>query len=437
MASTIRIKRSGVAGNPTILAQGELAYSYLPDNGSNGGDRLYIGTGTEVGGDAVNHTVIGGAYYVNLLHGEGDAQYGVNLGDKALIVDSDGSLDFLKLRNAPVDPTDATNKAYVDGLISLQQSGSNFDFAGDSGSGSIFLATETITFSGGSGISTGADSDGNSLLISLIPTGVTAGDYGSQTAIPTFTVDEDGRITAAGEVDVGTSLTVNGDTISLLDSDLTFTGSDNISVTYDEVSNTVDVALDPVVTNLTRLEVGNLKLEGNTLSSVDSSNTLYIDPAPTDSDGGTLIVRGDLVVQGTQTIINSTVMSVNDLTLTLADEASTPAEADGAGIFIQGAEVSIVYDASKDQINIDKGLNVNAPLSIDDVTIDEFIDDRVAQLLTAGEGIDLAYFDSANEIVVSAELASTTNLGVASFDSDQFVLTAGAATIYQIDGGTY
>lgn len=130
-------------------------------------------------------------------------------------------------------------------------------------------------------------------------------------------------------------------------------------------------------------------------------------------------------------------MSVNDLTLTLADEAATPAEADGAGIFIAGAEVSIVYDASKDQINIDKGLNVNAPLSIDDVTIDEFIDDRVAQLLTAGEGIDLAYYDSSNELTISAEIATTTNLGVASFDSDQFVLTAGAATIYQIDGGTY
>lgn len=437
MASTIRIKRSGVAGNPTTLAQGELAYSYLPDNGSNGGDRLYIGTGVETNGDAVNHTVIGGAYYVGLLHGEGDAQYGVNLGDKALIVDSDGSLDYLKLRNAPTDPLDATNKAYVDSILSAQELGSNFIFTGDSGSGSIFLATEQIAFTGGSGIATSADSDTNSLTIGLIPTGVAAGSYGSQTAIPTFTVDSDGRVTAAGEVDVGTSLTVNGDSISLLDSDLTFTGSDNVSVTYDSATNAVNVALDADVTALTSVEVGNLKLEGNTLSSVDSSNTLYIDPAPTDSDGGTLIVRGDLVVQGTQTVINSTVMSVNDLTLTLADEAATPAEADGAGIFIAGAEVSIVYDASKDQINIDKGLNVNAPLSIDDITIDEFIDDRVAQLLTAGEGIDLAYYDSSNELTISAEIATTTNLGVASFDSDQFVLTAGAATIYQIDGGTY
>ena len=48
MASILRIKRSGTSGDPTTLGQGELAYSSLADNGSNGGDRLYIGTGTEV-----------------------------------------------------------------------------------------------------------------------------------------------------------------------------------------------------------------------------------------------------------------------------------------------------------------------------------------------------------------------------------------------------
>jgi len=130
-------------------------------------------------------------------------------------------------------------------------------------------------------------------------------------------------------------------------------------------------------------------------------------------------------------------MSVNDLTLTLADEASTPAEADGAGIFIAGADVSIVYNASKDQIDIDKGLNVLAPLSINDVEIGEFIDDKVANLLTAGEGIDLTYSDETNELIIAAELATNSNAGVASFDSAQFALNAGAVTITHLDGGTY
>jgi hypothetical protein len=60
MASIIRIKRSDTSGNPSTLAQGELAYSALTDNGANGGDRLYVGMGTETSGNAVNHVIIGG-----------------------------------------------------------------------------------------------------------------------------------------------------------------------------------------------------------------------------------------------------------------------------------------------------------------------------------------------------------------------------------------
>jgi hypothetical protein len=41
MASIIKIKRSGTSGAPGSLSLGEMAYSYLPGTGSNGGDRLY------------------------------------------------------------------------------------------------------------------------------------------------------------------------------------------------------------------------------------------------------------------------------------------------------------------------------------------------------------------------------------------------------------
>lgn len=466
MASIIRIKRSGVQGNPTTLAQGELAYSYF--NGE-GGDRLYIGTGPETNGDAVNHTVIGGAYYVNLLGGEGNAPFGTATPNTALILDSDGKVDTLtaggitflgseitapgnlsfavggevtfngtRITNIgePVDSSDATTKFYVDTRIS--DLAPDLRIAGDVGSASVYLKTESLSVLGGEGLQVTADSDTNSLTVNFVPTGVAAGTYGSQTQIPTFTVDSDGRLSEAGVVDVATQLTINGDSISLLDSDVTFTGSDNIDVTYDSVNNTINYALNANVADLTSVEVGNLRLEGNTLSSTDSSNTLYIDPAPTDSDGGTLVIRGDLVVQGTQTIINSTVMSVNDLTLTLADSATTPAEADGAGIFIAGADASIVYNAANDVIDINKGLNILAPFTINGTSIEQIVDSEVANLLTAGEGIDLAYIDSDNELIISAEFASTTNAGIASFDSAQFLVSAtGATTIYQLDGGTY
>lgn len=428
MASIIRIKRSGVQGNPSILGQGELAYSYF--NGA-GGDRLYIGTGVETAGDAVNHTVIGGKYFVDLLGGEGTAPFGTLTPNTAIIVDADGKINEFKVDDLVFDGNVVSTTA--GDLVFTPAAGQNIDVSSTritNLAAPVDSADATTKFYVDNTLA-------NFVADALSPTGVVAGSYGSQTEIPTFTVDSDGRLSAAGSVSVATNLTVNGDTISLLDSDLTFTGSDNVSVTYDSLTNTVNTALDVNVTNLNRLEVGNLKLEGNTIYSTDSSAVMYIDPAPTDSDAGTLIIRGDLVVQGTQTIINSTVMSVNDLTLTLADDATTPAEADGAGIFISGANASIVYDAANDTIDINKGLNVLAPFSINNVPFEQLVDSEIADLLTAGEGIDLVYDDLNNELLISAELATTTNLGVASFDSDQFTVNSGAVSIYQLDGGTY
>ena len=67
MATIIRIKRTETSGNPPSLGSGELAYSGLADNGSNGGDRLYIGMGIETNENAVNHVVIGGKYFTDAI----------------------------------------------------------------------------------------------------------------------------------------------------------------------------------------------------------------------------------------------------------------------------------------------------------------------------------------------------------------------------------
>jgi hypothetical protein len=91
MASIIRIKRSDTAGNPAVLAQGELAYSALTDNGSNGGDRLYVGMGTETTGNAVNHVIIGGKYYTDLMAGTAGT---LNIAAKSVpILSATGTID--------------------------------------------------------------------------------------------------------------------------------------------------------------------------------------------------------------------------------------------------------------------------------------------------------------------------------------------------------
>ena len=116
--SVIRIKRSNVAGNPATLRAGELAYSALTDNGSNGGDRLYIGMGTETAGNAVNHFVIGGKFFTDRL----DHTAGTLTANKALVVDSDKRINEILIGNIQI-ASNTVSSTNTNGNIILAPNG--------------------------------------------------------------------------------------------------------------------------------------------------------------------------------------------------------------------------------------------------------------------------------------------------------------------------
>ena len=179
MASIIRIKRSSTSGNPTLLRAGELAYSALADNGTNGGDRLYIGIGTEDGGgNAADHIVIGGRYFTDKL----DHTPGVLTASSAIIVDSESKINNLKVDNIDIDGNtiSSTNE---DGHIILAPNGN----------GHLQVTADTVRI---------GDQDVNAVLTT----------YGSgDLTLSTNSGINSGTITIADGVDGNITLATNGD----------------------------------------------------------------------------------------------------------------------------------------------------------------------------------------------------------------------------------
>ena len=200
MANTIRIKRraSGAAGAPTGLANAELAYNEVDDT-------LYYGKGTGgAGGLATTAEAIAGSgAYVGLS--------GVQTitGNKTFSGTLDlGSSAIAATKTANNNSTAVATTAYVDSAVGAVSGFSGLTFAGDTGSSQTISSGDTFTVSGGTGLSSTASAT-DTVTINLDNTSVTAGSFGSASSVGTFTVDAQGRLTAAGSTTIEIALGTN------------------------------------------------------------------------------------------------------------------------------------------------------------------------------------------------------------------------------------
>ena len=275
----------------------------------------------------------------------------------------------------PVGTSDGVTFASVNSTGIVTATGG---FVGDvTGNADTATALETARDFSASGDATapGVSFDGTGnvdLVLTLADSGVVSGSYGSSSEIPTFTVDSKGRLTAAGTTSVGTDLTVAGDsgseTIQLLSETLTIAGGTNLtsSAAADTVTINLDddISLDNInatgVVTATSFATGT---EGSAIiinsETITGPSSITLDPAGVGDNTGTVYILGDLQVEGTQTIINSTSVSVDDLNIMLADGAANDAAANGSGFTVQSGDGNKTFQFEATGDNFGSSENVN------------------------------------------------------------------------------
>ena len=381
MASNILIKRSTGSTAPGSITFGELAITTGANgNQANAGDRLFVGDNNGAA------QIVGGRYFMDML----DHVHGTLTADSAAIVDSNSKIDNWLVDDVQINSnfittstTDAdlifrangTGKLVIedgqelefgttgDVEFSYNDSDAVLDVKRVTGTPDLRIADDMKLIFG---------TDKNSSIVydettndKLLIDGADIKIGTTSTAKVNFanTYDAnnvaDAAVTIAGglgvaatahikdlNVDDNTTIgTTNGDSLTV-NSTTTFQNGVTFNGTTTLSGNTSQTG---------KIEIDNLKLDGNTLSTINSVQELILDPDPATDAGGLVIIKGELQIDGTTTTVNSASMSVNDPTIELGDP-TTPVTLTAEAT---GGQPVVVVDAI-DQLQVGDSVTSSA-----------------------------------------------------------------------------
>ena len=306
-----------------------------------------------------------------------------------------------------------------------------------------------VSIIAGTGLSGGGDIT-VSRTLTLTNTGVTAGSYGSSIQVPRFTVDAQGRITAATNVNIaitGSQITNLSESIDDRVATLLVAGT-GVTLTYNDVANTLTIA--STANGTVSSVAASAPVSGFTISGspITGSGT-FIFALNDDLQAVEAITSTGIAVRAaantwtTREITGSSNIDIidgdgvsGDPVIDLSNTGVVPGpygtssavaiyEVDSYGRLTSASEVDIsilssqvigftedVQDIVGSSITAGTGVSVSYNDLTGAVTItasgatNEAIDDRVAALLVAGTDITITYNDVANTLTIASTAGS-------------------------------
>jgi len=472
MATVIQIKRSTGSAAPVDanLAAGEMAYAQ--DKSNDGASaKLYIESINN--DDSVAVHAVGGKFYTDVVDGNAATPSNFIVGNGAtagatlqLREDTDNGTNYVGFK-APDAVTSSIAWVLPDG------DGSSGQFLSTDGSGSLSFTSATSTIAGATDTNISTPSSGQIIVhdgtdsfdnVSVSGDATLASNGALTIAADAITLDKIADAVWVTEAE-GISSNDNDTTLPTSAAVKDYVDSQVTAQDLDGAGDSGTFAVD--------LDSQSLTIAGTTNEIVTSASgqTVTISLPDDVVIGDSLTVTGNLTVSGTTTTVDSTTVSIADPVFEIGDDSADDnldrgikfkyndgsAKVGFFGMDESNEKFVALHDAT-DTSSVFTGTAMNAvfggleatglALSGSITSLDGAAPtagqlmigngsngDMELATLTAGEGLDVTNADGA--ITLSAEDATSTNKGIASFNSSEFTVSSGAVSITGIDGGSY